>query len=232
MYKKGKKIEALANMLISISILLGWGIMIFFMSYLPEYLKVDIPSNRIGSYITYPFALLSAIGAFYLLSTFKTQANNKLLPLFTSMVIGVGFVSGLAEIPANKKTDTDNKEVCQTYSASKYLKSIASPDENILKDHIYLAGDAWIKIFFMQDYKYPLSRSYLKRYDDPVKPRETCTRDMIAIPDSDIGRKCFLDYGVKYVMLKKNKDTSQFESSRNFSKIFSNGQVVIYQRNY
>jgi hypothetical protein len=230
--KKRKSSKALVNMLISVSLLLGWGIMIFFMSHLPKYLKVDIPSNRIGSYITYPFALLSAIGAFYLLTTFKTRTNNKLLPLFTLMVIGVGFVSGLTEISANKKTDTDNKEICQTYSASKYLKGIVSSNENILKDHIYLAGDAWIKIFFMKDYKYPLSRSYLKRYDDPVKPRETCTRDMIAIPDSDVGRKCFLDYGVKYVMLKKNEDTFQFESSRNFSKIFSNGQVVIYQRNY
>jgi hypothetical protein len=230
--KKRKRSKALANMLISISLLLGWGIMIFLMSYLPKYLKVDIPSNRIGSYITYPFSLLSAIGAFYLLVVLRNRTNNKIFPLFALMVIGVGFVSGLTEISANKKTDTDNKAVCQTYSASKYLKGIASSDENILKDHIYLAGDAWIKIFFMQDYKYPLSRSYLKRYDDPVKPRETCTRDMIAIPDSEIGRNCFLDYGVKYVMLKKNEDSFQFESSKNFSKIFSNGQVVIYQRNY
>ena len=230
--KKRKRSKALANMLISISLLLGWGIMIFLMSYLPKYLKVDIPSNRIGSYITYPFSLLSAIGAFYLLVVLRNRINNKIFPLFALMVIGVGFVSGLTEISVNKKTDTDNKKVCQTYSASKYLKGIASSDENILKDHIYLAGDAWIKIFFMQDYKYPLSRSYLKRYDDPVKPRETCTRDMIAVPDSEIGRNCFLDYGVKYVMLKKNEDSFQFESSKNFSKIFSNGQVVIYQRNY
>jgi len=95
-----------------------------------------------------------------------------------------------------------------------------------------LAGDAWIKIFFMQDYKYPLSRSYLKRYDDPIKPRETCTRDMIAIPDSQIGHDCFLKYEVKYIMLKKDMDTAQFKKSENFSRIFSNNQVVIYQRNY
>jgi hypothetical protein len=105
-------------------------------------------------------------------------------------------------------------------------------DENdvVLKDHIYLSGDTWMKLFFMKDYKYPLSRSYLRRYEDIAKDRETCTRDMVAIPDDEIGKKCFAETGVTYIVLKKGYDTAQFEKSENFEKIYSSDSVVIYHR--
>jgi hypothetical protein len=94
-----------------------------------------------------------------------------------------------------------------------------------------MPADTWVKLFLMREYKNPLSRSYLKRYDDPVKTRETCTRDMIAIPDSEIGKTCFEEYQTDYVFLKKGYDNQQFERSSNFSKIFSSEGVVIFQRN-
>ena len=72
------------------------------------------------------------------------------------------------------------KENFQTYQASEYLSQRALSEEQLLKDHIYLAGDTWIKLFFMLDYRYPLSRSYLRRYNDPVKPRETCSQCQIS----------------------------------------------------
>lgn len=230
--KKNYPQKILLNIILSSSVILAWGLMIFAMSYAPGMLKVDIPSNRIGSYITYPFAFLSAIGVFYLFQVSENKINRKIFIVFVVVVMGTGFVSGLTEISANKKTEVDNKEVYQTYAAAKYLEKIVLPDEQILKDHIYLAGDAWIKIFFMKDYRYPLSRTTLKRYDDPVSPRETCTRDMIAIPDSEIGKNCFLENKVKYVVLKNGFDTTLFEKSSNFSKIFANGQTVIFERNY
>ncbi len=65
----------------------------------------------------------------------------------------------------------------------------------------------------MNGYKYPLSRAFLKRYEDPNNKRETCTRDMIAIPDSDIGKKCFDETNVKYIMLENGSENYQFDSS-------------------
>lgn len=43
----------------------SWAIMIFVMAVYPKLLFVNIPSNRIGNYLTYPLAILSAYG-FYM----------------------------------------------------------------------------------------------------------------------------------------------------------------------
>ena len=90
---------------------------------------------------------------------------------------------------------------------------------------------AWIKNFLMRGYREPLSRTLLKRYSDPVKERETCTRDMVAIPETEIGKSCFQETGVKFIILRNGYDTHQFEISDNFSKIFTTPEVVIFQKN-
>ncbi|MEA1926155.1 MAG: hypothetical protein U9M90_02825 [Patescibacteria group bacterium] len=233
-FRKPVKIESAKKTLciVGSSVIIMWAVMIFMMSWKPALLHVDIPSNRVVNYLTYPLSILSAIGAFVLLKRSREKVSPFLYSIVFLVILGTGFISAYGDFSDSARTydKQQEKKVGQTFLASKYLNKISSADENILKDHIYIEGDTWIKLFFMRGYKYPLSRSFLKRYDDPIKPRETCTRDMIAIPDSETGIKCFESAKVKYVMLSNGKDTAQFERSANFNKIYASDHVVIFQR--
>lgn len=220
-------------MIVSIALTFSWFFIIFLMSTKPGLLKVDIISSRIVSYITFPLAILSAFFVAFVFRKLFQKSSPLVAQTIFFLVIGTGMISGFADISdsvRNNKT-TEEQAVIQTYKAAEYLNGVAKNDENVLKDHIYLEGDTWMKLFFMKDYTYPLSRSFLMRYDDTIKQRETCTRDMIAIPHSEIGRQCFEETGVSYVVLKKEFDTAQFEKSADFSKIYTSSNVVIYQRN-
>ena len=217
----------------SISLTFSWFLTIFLMSTKPALLKVDIISSRIVSYITFPLAIFSAFFIAFVFQRLFKKAPPMIAQILFFVVIGTGMISGFADISdsVRKNDPAEEREVMQTYRASRYLNSIAKEEENVLKDHIYLKGDTWMKLFFMRDYKYPLSRSFLRRYADPTKKRETCTRDMIAIPHSEIGKECFKETGVKYIVLKDGFETAQFERSENFSKIYTSPNVVIYQKN-
>lgn len=220
-------------LILSLTLLFAWSGMIFLMSYKPAFLKIDIPSGRIASYFTYPTALLSAIGIFYLFNLTSNKLSRKIFIIIFLLVLGTGFISGTSDLSENKALGTNekNQNIQQVFFASEYLNSKTNKEEIILKDHIYLPADTWIKNFLMRDYKNPLSRSLLKRYNDPVKPRETCTRDMIAIPNSEIGEICFQKTKVGYVMLQNDFDTQQFENSEKFSKIFDSEKVIIFKKN-
>ena len=211
---------------------IAWLAIIFLMSWKPALLNVDIPSNRIASYITYPLSILSAFGVYFLIDNSRKKLSAFLYSMVLLIILGTGFISGYSDVSdsARIRDPLQEKKVRQTYLASEYLNSISKVDEQVLKDHIYLEGDTWIKLFFMRGYKYPLSRSFLKRYEDPTKNRETCTRDMVAIPDSETGIDCFNETGVKYVMLNTEKDTAQFEKSQSFNKIYTSDHVTIFER--
>lgn len=219
------------SVIFSAAISIAWFFIIFMMSYKPGWLKVDIPSNRIGSYIVYPAAVLSAIGVFYLLKINKEKTGKIIFSLLFVVIFSTGFISGMTKLALNRETSSNNKELLQTFAAAEYLKDvIPSQDQKVLKDHNYLQGDTWMKLFFMQGYDYPLSRSLLRRYEDPAKPRETCTRDMISIPDSEIGGECFEEYGVKYIVLKKGRDDEILLNSENFQPLYVNDNVIIFQK--
>ncbi len=218
--------------LVSTSFTLSWFFIILLMSAKPELLKVDIISSRIVSYITFPLTILSAFFVGFTFQQLFRKSSPMIAQIIFFLVMGTGMISGFADISDSVRKNDTSKEraVIQTYKASEYLNGIANESENVLKDHIYLEGDTWMKLFFMKDYTYPLSRSYLMRYDDSVKQRETCTRDMIAIPHSEIGEKCFKETGVSYIVLKKGFDTAQFDKSETFSKIYTSSNVVIYKK--
>jgi hypothetical protein len=206
--------------------------MIFAMSVFPNWLKIDIPSGRIANYLTYPSALLSAIGIFFLIQPVVKKTPKKLAFVFFFLIISTGFISGSADVsefyPANN--NQESQMYIETFKASRWLEEKTSEEEVILKDHVYLPADSWVKVFLMRGYEKPLSRALLKRYDDPVKDRETCTRDMIAVPDSEIGKKCFEETSTEYIIMRNGYDTRQFENSENFSKIYASEHVVIFQR--
>lgn len=224
--------EKTVPMLVSVALAFAWFFIIFLMSTKPGLLKVDIISSRIVSYITFPLSILSAFFVAFVFRELFRKSSPLVAQTIFFLVIGTGMISGFADISDSVRNNNaaEERAVIQTYKAAEYLNGVAKNDENVLKDHIYLEGDTWMKLFFMKDYTYPLSRSFLMRYEDPIKQRETCTRDMIAIPHSEIGKQCFKETGVSYVVLKKGFDTAQFEKSADFSKIYTSSNVVIYQR--
>jgi len=216
------------TLLFPVLLALAWGTAIFLMSWAPEWLKTDIPSRRIVSYFTWPVSFFASVGLFFVFALIKKSFPQKVCFLLFFFLLGAGVLSSNRESQFYFLSNTDNSEAYQTFSAARYLTKISTPEEKILKDHIYLKGDTWVKLFLMRGYNEPLSRSNLSRYDDPTKPRETCTRDIIANPDNETGGKCLAVTSVKYVLLKKNNGDETFEKSPHWSKIFSNEKTVIF----
>jgi hypothetical protein len=215
---------------IGFSLASGWFLTIFLMSYRPDLLKIDIISGRIANYLVYPAAILAGFGVFALLKPVLNK-NKSLALVIMAFVFIPGVMSGLTDLSESylEKKEKFDKTV-ETFRASEYLNAVVPEEDRILKDHIYLTGDTWVKNFLMRGYEEPLSRSYLKRYD-PINNRETCTRDMIAIPESEIGKQCFEETGVRFIILRNSYDTHKFEKSENFSKLFHTREVVIFERN-
>jgi len=225
------------------AIVVAWAVMLFVMSFAPQLLFVNLPSSRIGNYMSYPLAILSACGLFYIfnqdLTIFKNFASIKnpqnIVPLrfirtafiiFTAFV----FVSGLSDSTNAFKKSPDFTPTLETFAAADYLKKNTANTDIILKDHNYLSGDTWVKLFLMRGYTYPLSRGYFKRYEDPTKPREMCTLYMISKPDSVDAEKCFSETRTKYLMVNPKYDSSQFMKLDNFDEIYNSGGVAIYHR--
>jgi hypothetical protein len=224
--KEVRFIEAL----IGFSLASGWFLAILLMSYRPDLLKIDIISGRIANYLVYPAAVLAGFGVFALIRPVLSK-NKSLTLVVMAFVFIPGIMSGLTDLSESylEKKEKFDKTV-ETFRASEYLNEVVPEEDRILKDHVYLTGDTWVKNFLMRGYEEPLSRSYLKRYD-PINNRETCTRDMIAIPESEIGKECFKETGVRFIILRNGYDTHKFENSENFSKIFHTREVVIFERN-
>ncbi len=164
----------------------------------------------------------------------KTAKNNILFGAFFLLIFSSGLFAGtieIAEIQKELNNSSHQKRIhstWQSFEAAEFLAQRTTPQETILKDHIYLTGDSWMKLVFMRGYKYPLSRSYLHRYE---KERETCTRDMISLPDTEIGKACFDETKTKYIVLKRGRDDAALLDSPNFYRIFSSDDVVIFKRN-
>ncbi len=225
------------------ALLAAWTIMLFIMSFAPQLLFVNLPSARIGNYMSYPLAILSAYALYAIFNPndplFEKNKSwghaQSLIPLkflrsaFLLFAVFV-FASGLKDSADAFKKSPDFTPTSETFNASAYLKQITAENEVILKDHNYLSGDTWVKLFFMRGYLYPLSRSYLKRYEDATKPREMCTLYMISKPDSIDAKNCFTTTNTKYLMVNPRYDSSQFTKLNNFDEIYNSGEVAIYHR--
>ncbi|MDP1883942.1 MAG: DUF1616 domain-containing protein [Candidatus Moranbacteria bacterium] len=219
------------------SVILAWAVMIFLMSTQPHLLFINLPSNRIGNYLSYPIAILSAYSLYILFGTDKKSKVSG--PTSSSKLIRAGFivtltfvlVDGISDSASAFKDKTDLAPVAQTFNASGYLAQKTSLDDMILKDHNYITADSWMKIFLMRGYKYPLSRGYFKRYEDETKPREMCTLQMIASPDNAEARACFAETGTDFIMINPRYDSAQFRKLKNFDQAYSSPGINIYYRN-
>jgi hypothetical protein len=222
-----------------LTMIFSWTIMIFIMSIWPHFLFINLPSSRIGNYLSYPLAILAAAGLYFLFNPvfFNAKTNGSFILIPKQLISGFFVIimifilkDGLADSVQVFKKSPDFSPVQKVFDASEYLAKNISPADVILKDHNYLNGDTWMKLFFMRGYKYPLSRGYFKRYEDITKPREMCTLYMISNPKGKEAEECFQKTGVNFIMVNPRYDSLQFEKLNNFNKIYNNGETAIYYR--
>jgi hypothetical protein len=210
----------------------GWGGILLVMAMYPHLLLLDIPSSRIGSYLSYPLALAAAFALAWLTASLWLRPT---LPVFfrtiTFAVVTVFLVGSGSFDNASSLTWKDrSKELVQTFAATKYLANHAA-GAMILKDHNYLSADAWMKLFFHRDYGYPLSRGLFGRYEEGGNRRERCTLAMISTPNTAFGEECYRTTSVRYLVVNPEYDRAQFEKSDSFSKLYTSQTAAIYERN-
>lgn len=214
--------------------LAGWSIILLIMTMQPQWLFIDIPSSRIGAYLSFPLGMLAAFGIIMLFAWMRESDRRVFSPqilFLASAFVVFAFASGSGSFD-NSQTllpKTKSLEVAQTFAASRYLADRTDTNDVILKDHNYLSADAWIKLFFMRDYSYPFSRGFFKRYEDNPD-REQCTLLMISVPNTPQGEKCYAETGTDLVMVNPAFDTAQFEKSDSFSRVYASELVDIYKR--
>jgi hypothetical protein len=214
----------------------AWAIMIFIMSTYPKILFVNLPSTRIGNYLSYPLAILSAYGLYGLFSPQILKFSTKRpLPenIFkTAFILILTFVliEGIADSASAFKKQDSNTELAETFNASAYLVKNTTKKDILLKDHNYITADSWIKLFFMRGYTYPQSRGYFKRYEDPTKPREMCTLYMISDPAGEAAKACFEDSKTNFLMVNPRYDSGQFQRLSNFNQVYVTKDIAVYYR--
>lgn len=226
--------------LLPATILIGWALCLFFMTIFPHYLHINLPSERVSNYANFPFIILSSLGLIYLIVSLQKIENNfnisknitrlGFITIFTTIIFA-GYYDNSGSLSDGQKS----QRALQTFHLSKFLaEQIAlrpeANGENFLKDHNYITADSWIKLFFLKDYNYPLSRGYFKRYEDPTKPREMCTLWMISEPSSERAQACYLATKTHYIAVDTSVDGPQFESNPQFSKIYEGPSLSIFYK--
>jgi hypothetical protein len=219
--------------------LIGWIGALTLMSLEPNLLFVNIPSDRIASYIVFPAAIVAAcmLTHVFILLKDNDSSNGKnylsssfiLITFFAFMLFAA--TNGFFDNSQSLNSSNSTNEAIQTYAASKYLAQNSTEQDIILKDHNYLSGDSWIKLFFMHGYNYPLSRGYFKRYEDETKPREQCTNFMISLPNGPEAKQCFSGTNTDFIMINSKIDSGQFAKLENFWQIYSSDEVGIFYKN-
>jgi len=217
----------------------SWAIMIFIMAVYPKLLFVNMPSNRIGNYLTYPLAILSAYGFYMVFNPdfLKNSGKNisglipeNILKSVFLIVLTFVLISGISDSAQAFKKQNNSQEAVQTFSASEYLVEHSNDNDIVLKDHNYLTADSWIKLYFMRDYKYPASRTTLSRYEDKTKPREMCTFHMISAPASSEALECFNQTKTDFIMVNPLYDSAQFRKLSDFNQVYANNEIAVYYR--
>ncbi len=214
--------------------LVGWGGILLMMTLFPHLLFINIPSNRIGAYLSFPLGLLASFAFVFVLATLRGDRKRLVLPGFAVFLFSITsffFALGSGSYDNGQSLLAESKALSavETFRASSYLASHAGPDDLILKDHNYIVGDAWMKLFFLRDYSYPLSRGFFKRYEDNPN-REQCTFLMISVPNTARGEKCYTETGTNIVVVNPKYDVTPFEKSDNFVRIYTTDNIHIYTR--
>lgn len=211
-----------------ISLILAWTLTLFIMTFRPDWVFLNIPSNRIGTYLSFPIGIVGAIGLAWLIGMLRNYRSSLLSILLLAAVFGYALSSGFTDNGQTLLTIPKSEAMLETFATAEFLSQTISPNDVVLKDHNYIVADSWIKHFFMRDYFFPLSRGYFSRYEN--SGHERCTLDMIAIPNTPRAKDCFQGTGVNYVFINPRFDAPQFEKSPDFSRVYSSDKIHIYAR--
>lgn len=216
------------------TILSGWFVSIFLLCWKPQLFKIDIPSVRIGTYIIYPLIILGAAFIAWLFTYLQNEAKEKMylkksfglsifILIFVFLLAG-GFYDNGQSLKGSAS------EYLKTFAVAQYLSGQVGENDLVIKDHNYISSDSWMKLFFMKDYNYPLTRSLFFRYEGVVK-REMCTYWMISDPSGADAQKCYLDTETNFVVVNPVYDSGQFKKSSNFSKVYAGDSLEGYYKN-
>lgn len=210
------------------SLILAWSLILFVMTFQPDWLFLNIPSNRIGTYLSFPIGIVGSIGLSWLISIFRHHRTSPLSLLLLATLFIYSLTSGFSDNGQSLLVAPKSEAALETFAAAQFLAERITPTDVVLKDHNYIVADAWMKHFFMRDYFFPLSRGYFSRYEN--SERERCTLDMIAIPNTPRAKTCFQGTGVNYVVVNPQFDAPQFTKSPDFSRVYSSDKIHIYAR--
>jgi hypothetical protein len=218
-------------------LLFAWGTVLLVMALAPKLLLVNIPSNRIANYTSFPLSLLTLFALLFLAEILlrKSSSNEKnavfsggiaVAILFCGLtLLSPGFFDNANTLP----NVSQGHFVKQTFTAAEYLRDHSLSTDLILKDHNFIeASDTWMKLFFNRGYNYPLSRSFFKRYEDNPQ-REQCTLAMISTPNTAFGKQCYQELGVHFVIVNPKYDRAQFQKSPSFSLIYQSPDIAIFE---
>ncbi|QQS15565.1 MAG: hypothetical protein IPK84_04325 [Candidatus Moraniibacteriota bacterium] len=220
-------------------VMLAWSAGLIVMTLFPNILFIDIPSNRIGTYNTFPAALLAGFAFVSLFMQGKSEkktvehhpsGEHRLLRWTFAIFLVAVFVGGFFDNAGTISAKSNVSEAVQTFAASSWLAKNTSADEWVLKDHNYIVADSWMKLFFMRDYSYPLSRGLFRRYTDETKAREQCTLLMISAPNTPKGQDCFAGTGVDTVVVNPHMDSIQFTKAKDMSLLYLSNDIAVYKR--
>lgn len=213
------------------ALLAGWTGMTFLMSWKPTLVNINIPSSRIANYLVFPAVIAGAFFLAWFFQILKTSDKKLFLKeywLVASFLIILlfGITGGYYDNTKSLKENVSANSAVITYDSAKYLTTRIDKTDLILKDHNYISNDSWMKIFFMRDYNFPLTRSFFFRYEGTN--REQCTFSMISDPNSTFGKKCFQETGTNFVILNPTVDGGQFEKNKAFWKIYDSGSISTF----
>ncbi|MDD3486806.1 MAG: DUF1616 domain-containing protein [Candidatus Moranbacteria bacterium] len=216
---------------IKYSVALGWLAIVFLMAWKPGWLFVNIPSDRVGNYLYLPLVFLASFGMVKYFESFRASASRFFATVFLFTILFFVITNGLSDSADVFKSKNMFQQAMETFHSGEYLAATTDPNQDvILKDHVNIYADSWYKLFFMKDYKYPLSRGNLSRYIDPTKPRETCTRDMISTPETEAAKACFSETGVNYVVVNAQSEGTSFQKYPDFSQVYASDYIAIFKR--
>ncbi len=211
------------------AILIGWSGIALTATLAPQLLGINIISTRVGNYTALPVIIAGSIGMAWLFAVYRTIPVRAVRYSAIGALLFFTVSAGMADnASALRRTTPDITPAKETYAAARYLARHAQTDAWTIKDHNYLTADTWMKLFFLRDYSYPLSRSYFKRYENAR--RERCTLDMISAPNSAHAQRCMRDLNVRYFVISPQHDAPSFMRTTPFARIYDSAHVTIFAR--
>jgi hypothetical protein len=220
--------------------LFSWVFIILLLSLYPQWIKIDIPSARVGNYGSFPFSMLASFAIIEIIGMVKKNSgsqkssgqlflNPKMFLSVLILIFAYMVAQGFYDNKQNQIKNADAQKTVETFAASQYLAQKTNANDQILKDHVFVTADSWVKLFFMRDYNFPFYRANFDRYSNGIDKQEQCTLWMISTPSSSDSQKCYQDLKMDFVMIDKS-DAPQFEKDNSFWQVYNNGEIDVFYR--